>query len=255
MMQSIKELVGFHIKAVDGRLGKVDGFYFDDEAWIIRYLLVDTGKWLPGRTVLISPRSLEKPDREHEEFPLNLTKKQIEESPEMDQEKPVSRQHEIELAEYYGWPSYWIGPGAGYVPGTGLIPPPALARPEKELRELQRQKEKGDPHLRSSREVIGYHIHAEDDRIGHVEDFIIDDETWIMRYLIIDTHNWLPGGKKVIVAVPWIKRIDWSNSEVHIDLKKESLEKAPEFEGTASVTRNYEDYIYNHYEKEKYWDG
>ena len=254
MLRSLKGLIGYNINAVDGDFGNVNGFYFDDETWIIRYLLVNTNKWLPGRTFLISPQSLKKLSEEKNEFNVKLTKKQIEQSPRMEQDKPVSRQHEIELSEYYGWQSYWIGAGAGYVPGTGLVSPPVPARPENELRQLKRQKDQGDPHLRSSQEVIGYQIHSKKNKIGHVEDIIADTESWILRYIVIDTRNWLPGGKKVIVAIPWIERIDWSSSEVYVDLLKEDIENAPEFEDLNFLNRQYENSIYDHYRKIKYWE-
>lgn len=246
MLRSMKELRGYKIQTTDDEIGKAHEFYFDDQFWLIRYLVVDTGNWLPGRLVLISPHSLAKPDWAAKIFPVNLSKEQVESSPEIDIAKPVSRQHEVELAKYYNWPPYWSGAEAR-VAGAFAVPPKA---------EEQQKEEKGDPHLRSSREVIGYSIEASDGEIGHVEDFIVDDESWIIRYMIVDTRkwlHWLPGGKKVLIAPAWIKRTDWSESKVRVDLSKEQIKNSPQFDSSAPVNREYEILLHDYYGRPKYW--
>jgi hypothetical protein len=249
----MKELRGYKIHANDGEIGKSHEFYFDDQFWLIRYLVVNTGKWLPGRLVLISPFSLDQPVWSEKLFPVNLKKKQVEDSPEIDIAKPVSRQREIELAEYYNWPMYWAGAGTS-VPGTMTIPSKIVK--DDDTKRSTEEPERGDPHLRSSREVLGYSIEASDGEIGHVEDFIIEDGSWIIRYMIIDTRkwlHWLPGGRKVLVATTWIDRVDWSEAKVFIDLSRDQIENSPEFDPSVPVNREYEVLLHDFYGRPKYW--
>jgi len=246
MLRSIKKLFGYMIQAVDGDIGKVYDFYFDDETWDIRYLVVDTGKWLPGRKVLIIPSALGEPDWRSNILPVQLTKDQIMRAPDIDLDKPVSRQHELELHEHYRWAPYWIPYGA---PGAGVIPP---APPEKEEEKETKAKEEGDSHLRSAREVIGYHIQALDGEIGHVEDFIVEDILEIIRYMIVDTRNWLPG-KKVLIAPLWIDKVSWKDAKVSIDLLREAIKDSPEFNPSEPINRRYEERLYDFYGRPKYW--
>jgi uncharacterized protein YrrD len=252
MLRSVKEIKGFSIQATDGEIGKAEEFYFDDHSWTIRYLIVDTGNWLVSRKVLISPESLHKPDWENKIFPINLTKKQIEDSPTIDSEKPVSRKHEIEMMQYYGWPNYWTGVGG---PVIGAIPPIHYYEPDKVKEELknmaEQEEDEKNKNLRSSSEVINYTIQAKDDSIGHVEDFIFDDETWQIRYMIIDTKNFLPG-KKVIIALSWIKNIEWTELKVHVDHTKEEIKNSPEFD-KEKLNREYENQLFDYYKRPKYW--
>ena len=262
MFQSVNELKGQVIHASDGELGTVDHFLFDDESWTIRYLVVETGKLL-GRKVLISPISI---DRKHKTdgLALSLTKEQIRNSPGIDTDKPVSRQHETQYFNYYGYPYYWGGPGLwggtaypiGHPATTGSLGYPdrtsgytgtaATARPQPAKEE--------DPHLRSTKEVIGYYIEASDGSIGHVEDFLIDNENWAIRYMVVDTVNWRPG-KKVVVAPQWIKDVSWMESRVYVNLSRKRIKNAPEYDPAAIVDREYEVKLYEHYGSPKYWDA
>ncbi len=190
MQYSVKDLKGNAIGATDGDIGKLDDFYFDDESWTIRYLVAETGNWLLNRKVLVSPFAIGKADLARERLNVTLTKKQVEESPSIDTDKPVSRQHEAYYHDYYGYPYYWNGP---YLWGPTYYPQLQVAV-QKRIEEQRAKREKaGDLHLRSINNVTGYHIEATDGAIGHVEDFIIDDETWEIRYLVVDTQNWWPG--------------------------------------------------------------
>jgi hypothetical protein len=261
VLQSVNELKGQAIQARDGELGVVDQFLFDDERWAIRYLVVETGKLL-GRKVLISPISIDRKQKS-DGLTLALTKEQIRNSPDIDTDKPVSRQHETQYFDYYGYPYYWGGRsmwgGTAYPVGdpspTGSLGFPdriqgqagtaATARPQPA--------EKEDPHLRSTKEVIGYYIEATDGNIGHVEDFLIDDDVWAIRYIVVDTVNWWPG-KKVLVAPQWIKDVSWTESRVYVNLTRERIKNAPEYDPTALLDRAYEDKLYEHYGSPKYWD-
>ncbi len=247
MLRSAKEIDGYVLKAQDGEIGRCKDFLFDDEFWTVRYMVADTGKWLPGRIVLISPISLDEPDWATKLFPVRLKKNQIEGAPALDEAKPVSRQHEVEYHMYYGWPYYWGGVGTW---GAAAYPRPLYDEKIQEDKPTEAIPE--DKHLRSVDEVTGYHIQATDDEIGHVENFIIDDETWIIRYMVVDTRNWLPG-KKVLVSPDWIESIDWAANKVNIDLTRQQVKDSPEYDPTALVNQEYEIKLYDFYGRPKYW--
>ena len=190
MLRTASHLKGTSIAATDGEIGSVQDLYFDDHSWTIRYLVVDTGTWLPGRQVLISPRSIMAVTDEAK-IPVSLTKSQVENSPSTDVDKPVERQYEEEYSQYYGYPYYWTGPyrwGATPYPGEGVlaIPEAAAAMPPRGG---------GDPSLRSTRNVTGYYIEATDGDIGHVDDFIVDTTAWAIRYML-DRHAELVAGQE-----------------------------------------------------------
>lgn len=249
MLRSVKELRGYKIQAQDGEIGKMHAFLFDDHQWVIRYLIVNTGNWLAERLVLIVPGALEEPDWAGRVFPVNLTCRQVEESPDIEVDKPVSRQQEMDLHRHYNWTMYWTGePGIGAV---GVPPVAPIAGSDKDTEE-EKETEKGDPNLRSTREVIGYQIEARDGEIGHLDDFIVDDEGWFLRYAVVDTRDFLPG-RKVLIAVPWIERVDWHGARVHIDLMRGRIENSPEFDPEAPVNREYEERLYDYYGRPRYW--
>lgn len=265
MLHSIQEMHGYTIQARDGEIGTADQFLFDDQQWTIRYLVVDTGGWLSGRRVLISPISIQASNWNEQVIGLTLTKQQVEQSPGIYMDLPVSRQKEAELAQYYGYEPYWGG--AGYW-GSGLYPGPLLyayptvpARPvaptvpeEATTKQEVDTREQGDPHLRSTREVRGYTIQARDGEIGTVDDFLVDDETWVLRYMVIDTGGWW-SGKKVLVAPEWIRTISWERSDVEVNLLRERIKHAPEFDPYTPVSRDYEKQLYEYYEQPTYWNA
>ena len=221
MLHKAKTLKGYKLHSLDGEIGKVEEFYFDDHHWTIRYLVADTGNWLTGRQVLISPHALGAVNKEEQYISVNLTKKQIEDSPSLDSDKPVSRQFEESYYEYYGWPTYWSGP---YHVGTLSLHYAQPRRAEK----IQQGWKAWDSHLRSTHDVSGHYIQATDGEIGHVDDFIIDEETWAIRYLIIDTRNLWPG-KKVLISPRWIERVSWDESNVFVNVLREAIKQAPEY--------------------------
>ena len=243
MLIKAKTLKGYTLHSLDGEIGKVEEFYFDDTHWAIRYLVADTGKWLTGREVLISPYALAGVNKEKQDLVVNLTKKQIEESPPLESHKPVSRQFEESYHVYYGWPMYWGGP---YMWGSY----PYIVRDSREPAEVE--KKAWDPHLRSTHDVSGYHIQGKDGEVGHVEDFIIDDETWAIRYLIVDTRNWWPG-KKVLISPRWIGRVSWNDSKVFVNLGRETIKNSPEYTEETPLTRDYETRLHGHYNRQGYW--
>ncbi len=247
MLHKAATLKGYTLKSLDGEIGKVKEFYFDDHYWTVRYLVADTGNWLTGRQVLISPYALAGVDDREEHIAIKLTKKQIEGSPSLNSDKPVSRQFEETYYGYYGWPMYYSGP---YMWGSyPYMVPNAYSEKWKETAHAEKA---WDPNLRSTHGVTGYDIKATDGDIGHVEDFIIDDETWAIRYLVIDTRNWWPG-KKVLVSPQWIESISWSKSTVSINLLRETIKQSAEYTEESLITRDYETAMHQHCNRKGYW--
>lgn len=245
MLSQAATLKGYTLDSLDGEIGKVKEFYFDDQHWTIRYLVADTGNWLTGRQVLISPYALMAVSKEEQHISVDLTKKQIEDSPSLNSDQPVSRQFEEAYYGYYGWPMYWGGP---YMWGAY----PYIVRDREQWRASTQGEKAWDPHLRSTHDVSGHYIEAADGGIGHVEDFIIDDETWAIRYLVIDTRNWWPG-KKVLVAPQWVERVSWNESTVFINLSRETIKQSPEYTEESLLTREYETELHRHYNRQGYW--
>ena len=241
MLRSMDEITGYALEAVDGDIGRCKDFLFDDENWTVRYMVADTGKWLAGRKVLISPIALGEPDWASKRFPVRMTKKEVEDSPPLEEDQPVSGEFEIQLANFYGYPYYWAGKGLW----ADKSKPGELFAMDAEDIQKARQKEIGDNHLRSANEVQGYGIEASDGDIGHVEDFIVDDETWRVRYVAVDTRNWLPGGKKVLISPEWTSAIHWPDRIFSVDLTREKVKGSPEYDPSMPINREYEIRLYD----------
>lgn len=254
MLQSVKKLQTFTISAADGEIGHAETFYFDDERWTVRYLVVDTTSWRTGPKVLISPMSIRQMDANRGTLLLSSTREQIQNSPPIDTHKPVSRQHEREYYRYYQYPYYW-----GDVGLWGPAPTPidlAKGPGRKSEGQFERPPEAAvdtdDVHLRSTREVIGYHIQAADGELGHVSDFLVDDETWAIRYAVADTSNWW-FGKKVLIAAEWLDRVSWSDAKVVVDLSRQAVKEAPAYDPAMDIDRQWEADYFTHYQRHGYW--
>ena len=223
-MISAKDLFGRAIDARDGRIGSVYDLYFDDQEWTIRYVVLDTAKWLPGRKVLVAPEATLQPWHGAEALPVRLTKDQIKSSPDIDTAQPISRKAEQLLHSHYGWMPYWETPILLAAP-----PPPAHTASPEERREAAREAEStGDPRLRSTREVLGYHLLAKDGEIGHIEDFLIDDDTNHILFLVEDLGEWL-SPKSVLIATRSILKIDWASSNVVTDVSRQAVKSGQQY--------------------------
>lgn len=242
MKRSVKSLIGFTIGATDGEIGKVKDFYFDDRSWTIKYLVVETGSWLMQRKVLISPEALLKPDWEGGVFSANLTIEKIKNSPDIDTDKPVSRQQEIELVNYYPRTGFWAGTPWTTDLGNTASGMPAVTN----IADAIKSDDDNDPHLRSTKNVTGYRINAADGNIGEVEDFLVDENNFIINYMVVDTGNWFPG-KKVIISPKWIKEIIWKTSEVIVSATVEQVKNCPEYEAGKYLSDEYEANLKNYY--------
>ena len=263
MLRSVKDLEGYAVGATDGHIGHVEDFYFDDRAWVVRYLVVDAGAWLSSRKVLISPISIGRPDWNERLLHVWLTKAQVKGSPDIDTDKPVSRQHEMDFSSYYGYPTYWSGAGLW---GNGMVP--ELMLPDRDGFDagrgtrLERERTDGrfegdridgaDPHLRSSREVMTYGIHATDGDIGHVTGMLVDDRSWAIRYLIVDTSNWWLG-HRLLVAPSWISDVSWFDAKVSVRMTRQKIKDAPAYDPLAQLERVEEAMLYDHYGQPGYW--
>ena len=245
MLNKAKELTGYTLQSLDGEIGKVKEFYFDDQHWAVRYLVADTGTWLSGRQVLISPYALSAVNSDKKQITVQLTSGQIEGSPSLDADQPVSKQFEETYYKHYGWPLYWSG---FFMWG----PSPYIARKGDKPRAANPGGKPWNPSLRSTHEVSGYHIQASDGEVGHVDDFVIDDENWAIRYLVIDTRNWWPG-KSVLISPRWIDRVDWDEAKVSVNLTPDSIKKSPEFTPLSLITRDYETSLHGHHNRKGYW--
>lgn len=241
MLRGTKDLFRYRIHAVDGVIGHVHDLLFDDSSGAIRYLVVGTGRWLAGRTVLVASSALGSPDRELREIPVQLTIDQIRQSPPLDADRPVSRQYEVWLHEHYTWRPYWRRKKAN-PEGT---PPPPVEDPHE-------RRAPGDRHLRSCREIIGYYIEASDGPMGHVEDFIVDKDAWILRYVEVDTRNFF-GGKKVLVAFPWIADFRYPVSTVVLDVTRDEIRRGPAYHPECLNDRSWETELHAHFRRPVYW--
>jgi sporulation protein YlmC with PRC-barrel domain len=250
MLWHASAINGYAIEASDGDIGTVSDFLFDDASWQVRWLVVDTGNWLSGRKVLLPPSALGRIDAKDSVFAVKLTKQQVKDSPEIDTDRPVSRQMENSVYDYYGWSPYW---GSGFymgdllltMPGSGMASPYLGAR-HREQEIANAEQHHGDVHLRSVEAVTGYHIHASDGEIGHVEDFLVDDADWSIHYLIVDTKNWWPG-KKVLVSSRSAGEIDWMDRLVNLDVDRQRIKDSPAYDPTIAIDRAYDEKLLTYY--------
>lgn len=262
MLHSMKDIENCTLGATDGFIGHVKDLYFDDEAWVIRYLIVETGEWLSRRRVLISPFSLNQPNWPEKILPAAITQDQVKHSPNIDTDKPVSRQHEIGYLGYYGYPYYW---GGGSLWGGSLHPGAMLwgmdGATTDEYRRTQAvnartaneaSDEHDDPHLRSGNAVLKYHVHSTDGDIGHVQGLLIDEKTWSIRYMIVNTSNWW-FGHDVLIAPEWISDMNWAASKVTVDLTRQAVKGSPAYDSAKILNRDEETDIYKHYARDAYW--
>jgi hypothetical protein len=228
MLQSIKQLHGNKLGASDGDIGHVKDFYFDDQSWVVRYLVADTGSWLPGRQVLLSPHAFGSLHQDGKALQVKLTRKKIKESPAIESHKPVSRQHEEEYHRYYGWPAYWLGDGMWGMGGASILETPQKTPQGESSAANGSQPKNADAHLRSTQAVSGYHVQATDGIIGHVCDFMMDDKSWVIGQLVVKTGNRFTGNE-VLIPTDKVDRISYDDSTVFVKLTKEAIEKSPAY--------------------------
>jgi hypothetical protein len=221
MLKTITGLYGHKLSALDGEIGHVRDFFFDDKAWMIRYLVADTGSWMEGRLVLLAPHSFGPLDLTAGELKINLTRSQIERSPSIDSHKPVSRQYEIDYYRYYGWPVYWDGGGMAGLRGYPIKSTPAKAEIDEHLHVDSRN----EKHLRSLRAVTGYNISAIDGLAGVVSGIMVDGIAFSIHAIVVDAGHWY-AGKTVLISVEDIESISYEDSKIFVNLTKAEIKAA-----------------------------
>jgi uncharacterized protein YrrD len=234
-LRKLGELVGYHLHATDGEIGELVNVYYDDKHWTVRYFIVHTGNWLNGKDVLIPPPAIIGVDDKNKCLDVSLTREQVENSPPVDTAKPVSRYYEEEYHRYYNWEPYWVSDPLFWSSSTA-----AIQEADKERKPMEH------PNLRSCKEVQGYHIHALDGAIGHVEDAILDSSNWSVRYFEISTRNWLPG-KHILMSPVWAHSIDWATETVTVNVKCEAIKSAPAYHQKQIIDNDYEKALAKHY--------
>lgn len=255
MLRRVKPLFDYALAATDGELGRVTDMYFDDQSWIMRYLVADTSAWLPGRLVLIGRESLDAPSWNTRRFPIRLSRQQVEQSPSIETDKPISRLKEEELRKFYHWPKYWgaVEPFISPAATTQAEVEAALRGTWSEPSSQSPMKAPADESgLRSVQELLHYSVHSMDGHVGHVGDFVIDDESWVIRYLVIDSRHWLPG-KQSLMAPTWIHHVSWAERRIHLDLPAETVKHSPPFDPEQPLGRTYEVELFKYYGKPEYW--
>jgi hypothetical protein len=213
------DLLHFQLTALDGDIGHVSDFYFDDQNWVIRYLVVNTGSWLTGRQVLLSPHAFGALGLAEKKLYVKLYKKQIEYSPTIEMHKPVSRQYEADYYRYYGWPTYWAGSSIWGLTGTPFIPFTTGDNLEKQALYHHRE----DKHLQSINSIIGYQLHTNDGPIGRVKGFRVDDRTWMIRDIVVNTGHWY-AGKEILISPTKVLRIRYDEAQLHVSLTRSEIE-------------------------------
>lgn len=258
MLRNAKKLEGCHLRARDGEIGSVEDFFFDDRRWTVRYLVAETGSWLNSRKVLISPAALGAPLWDQRLLPVNLTREQVRDGPPIDTTQPVSREHEGQLTHYYNWPAYWGAMGFESGFAMPMVPLDVAAAQGEAAKWPARRVSPGaagapqdDSHLRSLRAVSRYQIEAADGGLGHVEDFLVDDRTWEIFYLVVDTRNWWPG-KQVLLAPRWIEEVGWEDAKVSVGLPREAIKNSPAYDPAQPLTPDYAERLHDHYGRPRY---
>lgn len=250
MLRSLKEIEGYMVIASDGDVGCVIDFLFDDEYWTIRYLVVQTGGFFGDRLVLISPISFHRIDWSTRCFQLSLSLVEIRSSPDIDLRSPVSRDREREYCQHFRYPYYWNYSGL-----WGKGPYPGLLSPDLQRgRPIENLEDTNDVHLQSARAVRGYRVLGHDEPLGHIEDFIVDDESWAARYLAVDTTSWR-WERQVLLVPHWATQISWSERTLRVEVTQQAVKDSPEWNPLVAPRRDYEVRLYSHYGKPVYWDA
>lgn len=257
MLKRYKDLLGHPLHAVDGQIGKIDQLIFDETNWAIRYIVVDVGSFLAPRRVLLSPAGVDRV--EHHGIWILATKEQIRKSPEIDTAMPLSREHEIILHDYYSWPYYWLFPsyynslGTAIYPGSDLtLQMEAQRERGKALKEKEEDKESEKIHVFSMEQLLGCAVNAPDETAGEVNDLLIDIKEWVTRYMVVDTGGIL-SKKSVLLSVQWTKAIDWEAGIIYIEHEKSVIQHGPTYDPKMEIDRDYEQRLFQYYEKPPYW--
>lgn len=251
MYQRLNDLMQYGVRSADGMIGTIHDFYFDDETWSVRYAVINLDPSLGARDILVSTAVFETILPLEGVITTSLTPEKARNSPEIDTEQPITRQQESDLSSYYLVPEYWI-PNTGYGLGVGDLSAVPMVDLEADLQEQQERQENDhepDSHLYSTMSLLGFHIlTGQNEDIGVVEDFLLDEEDWDIDFLVADVGSWLEN-RKIILSPDWVERFSRVQSLLFVDLDRQSIEASPEFTGDLDATYIHE--LYVHYQKEE----
>jgi hypothetical protein len=235
MLWNTATMKGYAVSASDGYLGAVSDLLFDDASWEMRWLVVSTRDWFPSHQVLLPVSALGYPDPGRQQFIVTLTRQQIQDSPRADWDPPVSRQTEVGRQNLDGHDLCWANSCAdtGTITAQCLLLNHAVAGPSAG-RGVEPLPKPNDPHLRSIEDIIGHRVHAVDGLIGHVDDFLIEDRDWRIRYIKVDTRNWGPDCR-VLLSPRLIRKLDWQTRLVHLDVDRQTIEHGPQGNAAATI--------------------
>ena len=245
MLYEAKSFKNYALCGIDGTIGKVKELLFDDQKWNVRYLVVDTGNWLKGRKVLIAPNFLVDVSKENQCITVNLTKKQIEDSPPLSSDQPVDRQYDKAYWSFFNLPESVL---------TKLPEDQAFMRKldKKDLDDRHAEERSWDHQLRSTSASTGNNIEALDGEVGCIDDFIIDDQTWSIRYMVVNSADWW-AGHKLLVAPPWISKLNWGDAKIFININRAPFESLEEFTSIDMLSREYEERLHRSCNRQGYW--
>ena len=250
MLRNMQEIKSYAVGATDGDFGHVNDLLFDDQSWGVRYFVVQTGSLLMSHKVLVSPYSVAGADWEHRHLALHATRQQVKSSSAFDASKPVTRRQEVCNAKHFGYPYYWAG---DVVLGDSLYQP--YLRPADYLaaRAQAAALAADDPHLHSCKAMVGLLVHAKDGDLGHISGMLVDEEGWVIRYLVVDTSNWWMGNQ-VLIPPDWMTGVSWAHSKANIDLTRSTIKNSPRYESSTALNRAQEANLYDHYGRLNYWE-
>lgn len=234
MLRSVRELLGYGVSATDGRIGVVKDLLFNQNGWCVCHAMVDLTDLIPGKRVILPPESFGKPGLKDFSFPVNLSSDELKNCPTLEIDESAYKEHAEELYRHFGWEPCWKCPSV---------------EPERK----QDKEYEEDNQMRSSKEIMSYGVESTDGSVGHVIDIILDDSEWVIRYIVVSTRNWLPGGK-VLIAPSWITRIEWSELKIYISHNRQEVKDSPVFDPSEPVNREYEEVLYDYYGRQKYWN-
>lgn len=244
MLHTSRDLTSYLVQARDDSCGEIKDLLFDDGTWNVRYMAIDTGNWLPGRKVIIPPHELDPAQFSRDTMHVSLTRRQIENSPPLETDKPVSRQHELKIHGHYRWQPYWTG---DVPPGESPQPIEESDLPEESnvARASEDIEPEGDPHLRSINELRDYRIEGTQGRVGKVHDIIVDDGSWMVRHFVVDLdpsvdRSSADESSLRIVPVENVERVEWDQFSVFLDANAEFIRQSPEFDPTLALDQAFD---------------
>ncbi|HEX8949328.1 MAG TPA: PRC-barrel domain-containing protein [Dissulfurispiraceae bacterium] len=249
-LRGLQSVAGYAVIAKDGEVGAVEEFLFDDREWAIRFIVVRTGDWLPGKKVLLPPSVLEEPDWELPKLHITIERAQLARGPILGAHEPASRMFQIDLYKHFGWAPFWLEEEYFNVP----------LHPSEVSSGLSRDQEKADdPHLLSTADTIEYRVEALNGDVGHPEDFVMDEDDWIIYYFAValDRSENVPEeetAKSVLIATEWVQKTAKEAGRVYLELDRDAVLRSPAYDPALPVDREYELELYDHYGRPRYWD-